>query len=135
MSTPVRIQLRRSRGWRMPAGAVKVDRTTPFGNPFVVGKDGTREECVRLHALLLAGYVPLTRPIRPGELIDHRRWVMNHLHLLRGATALACWCPPGVACHADTLIAALASVEAERLAIARRRAVVYAALRARVAAP
>lgn len=129
MSTPVRIQLRRSKGWRMPPGAVKVDRTTPFGNPFVVGRDGTREECVRLHALLLAGYVPLSRPIRPGELIDHRRWVMAHLHLLRDATALACWCPEAGPCHADTLIAFLAATERERLDVARRRRQVYAAQR------
>lgn len=31
---PVRIQLRRSKGWRMPENTVKVDRTTKWGNPF-----------------------------------------------------------------------------------------------------
>lgn len=35
---PTRIQLRRTKGWRMPAGAVKVDRTTAFGNPWRVGE-------------------------------------------------------------------------------------------------
>ena len=39
MSTPRRIRLRRIKGWKMPSNAVKVDRTTPFGNPFRPGKN------------------------------------------------------------------------------------------------
>jgi hypothetical protein len=31
---PKRIQLRRTKGWRMPANTVKVDRSTKYGNPF-----------------------------------------------------------------------------------------------------
>lgn len=31
---PVRIQMSRAKGWRMPANAVKVDRSTRWGNPF-----------------------------------------------------------------------------------------------------
>jgi Domain of unknown function (DUF4326) len=34
---PDRIQLRRTRGWRLPEGAVKVDRSTRWGNPFAPG--------------------------------------------------------------------------------------------------
>jgi hypothetical protein len=34
ISTPTRVQLRRTKGWRIPKNTVKVDRTTPFGNPF-----------------------------------------------------------------------------------------------------
>jgi hypothetical protein len=33
--TPQRIQRRRTRGWRMPEGAVYVGRPTRFGNPWV----------------------------------------------------------------------------------------------------
>ncbi len=36
MATPKRIQLRRTRGWRMPEGAIKVDRTTKWGNWYKV---------------------------------------------------------------------------------------------------
>lgn len=39
---PVRVQLKRTKGWRMPPNTVKVDRTTKWGNPFVVGKPGVR---------------------------------------------------------------------------------------------
>ena len=34
MSGPVRVKLGRTKGWRMPPNAVKVDRTTKWGNPF-----------------------------------------------------------------------------------------------------
>lgn len=34
MAGPVRIQLSRRKGWRMPENTVKVDRTTKWGNPF-----------------------------------------------------------------------------------------------------
>lgn len=34
MSAPKRIQLRRTKGWRKPEGAVPVARPTRFGNPF-----------------------------------------------------------------------------------------------------
>jgi hypothetical protein len=31
---PIRVQLSRKKGWRMPPNTVKVDRTTKWGNPF-----------------------------------------------------------------------------------------------------
>ena len=37
---PRRVQLRRAKGWRMPANTAKVDRTTLFGNPFSVKEYG-----------------------------------------------------------------------------------------------
>ena len=38
---PQLIRLSRAKGWRMPPNTVKVDRTTKWGNPFIVGKHGT----------------------------------------------------------------------------------------------
>lgn len=35
---PERIQLSRRKGWKMPPNTVKVDRSTPWGNPFAVGE-------------------------------------------------------------------------------------------------
>ena len=37
MSSPVRIQRKRTAGWRMPEGAVYVGRPSKWGNPFKVG--------------------------------------------------------------------------------------------------
>jgi hypothetical protein len=36
---PERIQLRRTKGWRMPEGARVVTRSTIFGNPWATGTD------------------------------------------------------------------------------------------------
>ena len=42
MTAPKRIQLRRTKGWRMPENTVKVARPTKWGNPFKVGHTQTR---------------------------------------------------------------------------------------------
>lgn len=99
---PQRIQLRRAKGWRMPPNTVKVDRTSPWGNPFVVGRDGTRAECVRYYDCLMGGYINLGSDVEPQR--KAREYVAKHAReRLRGKN-LACWCPPGAPCHADTLL-------------------------------
>jgi hypothetical protein len=100
---PKRIQLSRAKGWRMPPGAVKVDRSTPWGNPFIVGLDGTAEQCVYLHRMLLAGSVAVGTRIPLADLLRHRQYVVDHLADLPGKD-LACWCRKGQPCHADTLL-------------------------------
>lgn len=101
---PIRIQLRRTKGWRMPENTVKVDRSTKLGNPFIVGQHGTREECVRLYRLMLGGYICLSNgpDIKTQEMaIDV---VKHNLPKLRGKN-LACWCrDDGKPCHADVLL-------------------------------
>src|SRR5438445_12750312 len=37
MTTPTRVQRKRTKGWRMPEGAVYVGRPTRWGNPYSVG--------------------------------------------------------------------------------------------------
>lgn len=100
---PERIQLRRRKGWRMPANTVKVDRSTKWGNPFVTGTDGTRAECVSLYKRLLAGYCCLTTPASMADQNSARGHVAEHLDELRGKN-LACWCPLEAPCHADVLL-------------------------------
>lgn len=97
-----RIQLRSAKGWRIPADAVKVDRTTPWGNPFVVGKHGTQAECVDLYRKLMAGYLCIST----GDIAAQdaaRKHVVANREDLRGKS-LACWCRPGTPCHADVLL-------------------------------
>lgn len=38
MTHPVRVQLRRTKGWRMPDNTVNVARPGKWGNPFRVGR-------------------------------------------------------------------------------------------------
>ncbi|MBO0739874.1 MAG: DUF4326 domain-containing protein [Hyphomicrobiaceae bacterium] len=106
---PRRVQLRRTRGWRMPANTVKVDRTTRFGNPFSIEVYG-RERAVALHRAWIT--CKLGKPPIAGkqlrELEARRTQVISALPSLRGKN-LACWCPlpePGKPdiCHAALLL-------------------------------
>lgn len=99
---PVRVRLSRAKGWKMPPNTVKVDRTTPWGNPFVVGKSGgafTGGRAVqdRRHAWRLYQAVA---PLAEG-------FVERAQAELRGKN-LACWCPMDDpyqdVCHAAVLL-------------------------------
>lgn len=105
MKMPERIQLRRAKGWRMPAGAVKVDLSTRWGNPFRRGVSGvkTNAEAVELYRLMLAGYLCVSGGPSMEEQRAHRRYVNAQLWRLRDKP-LACWCKPGEPCRADVLL-------------------------------
>jgi hypothetical protein len=97
---PERIQLRRTKGWRMPDNTVKVDRTTKWGNPFVVGKSGgmyTAKVTDRRHAYLLFKSIA----------VDNAKLITDARAELRGKN-LACWCPKADpyedCCHAAVLL-------------------------------
>lgn len=105
MPTTERIQRRRSRGWRMPEGAIYVGRPTLFGNPWA---HADRAVATRMYRVWLTGGLRTSvlldcRKVRPGRLDSVRRDILAELQLLRGR-ALACWCPVGSPCHADVLI-------------------------------
>ena len=65
---PRRVQLRRSKGWRMPPNTVKVDRTTRYGNPYQAGQDGDGD---RAHLVALYRDY-LARP-EQADLVAHIR--------------------------------------------------------------
>jgi hypothetical protein len=90
---PNRIQLRRTEGWRKPAGAIVVSRPTRFGNPFPV-VNGDRATAVTRYRQWLADDTPSTRLRRPTR---------DDIASLRGHD-LACWCPLDQPCHADILL-------------------------------
>ncbi len=100
---PDRIQLRRTKGWRMPPNTVKVDRSTKWGNPFVVSQDGTRVQCVNKYRMLLSGYGFLGNRPSLGEQKSYLQYVKNNISKLAGKN-LACWCPLNSPCHADFLL-------------------------------
>jgi len=86
----------------MPENTVKVDRTTKWGNPFVIGRHGTQEECVaRFEAMAIHGKVDAEGPIPEQRAL--LGLLREHINELRGRN-LACWCEPGTPCHADTLL-------------------------------
>lgn len=67
---------------------VRVDRSSAWGNPFVLGKDGCRDEVIHK-------YADQHLPDRPD--------LTSRVDELRGK-ALACWCAPE-RCHGDVLAA------------------------------
>ena len=87
MST--RIQRHRTKGSRLPDGAVVVSRGTRWGNPHRVDELGRDEAIARYRADLYAGRLPFT-------VVDAREHLAGH--------DLACWCPLDQPCHADVLL-------------------------------
>lgn len=71
----------------------------PWGNPYVIGKDGDRENVVRLYRELMEAR--LQGP-------EAEVW-RNALRALRGKR-LVCWCKPA-ACHGDVLAALAEGIE------------------------
>ncbi len=65
---------------------IYIGRGSKWGNPFIMGKDGDREEVIRKYEIYL---------------LDNKD-LMNSLHELKDKV-LGCWCKPK-ACHGDILI-------------------------------
>lgn len=101
MGKPVRVQLSRRKGWKMPPNTVRVDRAVVWGNPFIVGKHGTRAECVDLYLKLATGHVCISLTNTEEQRIAWG-W-MQKAGMLKGMN-LACWCPLDKPCHADILL-------------------------------
>jgi hypothetical protein len=128
--SPKRIQLRRTKGYRKPEGAVVVSRPSIFGNPFRIDHwefrmDGespywccasvsgrvvqrfhtqieAREKAVEMfrQMLTLSGEQRIEF-LRQWAI--PARYVAIGLEALRGKD-LACWCAVGEPCHADVLL-------------------------------
>jgi hypothetical protein len=61
---------------------IYIGRPTVYGNPFVIGKDGNREEVIR-------------------KFEEYAR--NNFISLLHKDAILGCWCAPEM-CHGDVII-------------------------------
>lgn len=79
--------LKMRRGQVVKPGQVRIDRATKWGNPFVIGRDGTRDQvCDKYEA-----------------------WFETQPHLIAAlpeiaaADAVLCWCAP-LRCHGDFLV-------------------------------
>ncbi|USH45161.1 hypothetical protein SEA_WHATSAPIECOST_68 [Mycobacterium phage Whatsapiecost] len=113
---PERIQRRRTKGWRMPAGAIYVGRPSRWGNPFHVGLVVDRvamgrnavaeitiqnvEQATEAHRQWLSGKTCL---VGGHDLAPEPPTVDEIRAALRGHD-LACWCPLDSPCHADVLL-------------------------------
>ena len=113
-SGPQRIQLRRSKGWKMPANTVKVDRTTKWGNPFLVTPGLTRGQSIALYEKMIAGKPATGGGLSLDRQSELREAILAEIGELSGKN-LACWCSLDGPCHGDMLLK-LANPEGKRRA-------------------
>ena len=85
---PVRIQLSRRRGWRMPTNTVKVDRSTPWGNRYKITARLSRARAI----IKFWQFLTCT---------DQGKALVREAQPILAGKNLACWCPLGQPCHAD----------------------------------
>jgi hypothetical protein len=117
-SPPMRVQRKRTKGYRLPPNTVCVTRPGPFGNRFrssrdVRGSNGRAVEAFRLYLrrrwtglereLLKGGNDPVVVALAIAALEIRRDQLDEHLSKLRGRN-LACYCVPGAPCHGDVLL-------------------------------
>jgi hypothetical protein len=124
MSRPKRIQRQRTKGWRMPDGAIYVGRPTMWGNPYAVGggvvitadRGDDRGLTAELDGRLgitaeqaVAGFLDLMQlrlavpPYNDDWDDDYQGKWTSDVAALAGHD-LACWCPLDQPCHADVLL-------------------------------
>ena len=76
---------------------IPIDRRSLFGNRFIIGKDGTREEVIEKYKRDFYN--------RLENEWGFKEWVLT----LKGGT-LGCWCTP-LPCHGDVIIDYLEGLE------------------------
>lgn len=106
-----RIQRKRTKGSKMPKGAVYVGRPTKWGNPFAIGKAVPNVTC----GIFTANVRATTRDeaVQGYERWLSGQWVIENreppsAESIRAALAdrdLCCFCPLDRPCHADVLLA------------------------------
>jgi hypothetical protein len=96
MNHQLRIQRRRTRGYKHPIGTTFVTRPSKFGNPF--------ESAESFAEWLESGDVAndLVKPMAAVELEERRQWILANIPALRGKL-VACFCGPNKPCHGDEL--------------------------------
>ncbi len=117
-TSAVRVQLRRTKGWRMPPNTVNVARPSVWGNPFWhAQKVWSLEASLRLYRRMVeGGWSPSNIEGSPGNVgsiayEQQQEWCKRLCgHPLERARVelrgknLACWCALDKPCHADILL-------------------------------
>ncbi len=108
---PIRIQRKRTKGWRMPPNTIYVGRPTKWGNPFTIqAAINIGVSIAQAPQWAADAYIEW---MRGNYCYDKNRMLRDHildrLDELHGYD-LACWCPledkhgNHVPCHADILL-------------------------------
>jgi hypothetical protein len=94
------ILLNRARGYERHENIIIIDRSGPWGNPYIIGEDGDREEVCDKYEWWLNEWIKNKKEI----IVDGRsnKWVVQNAHTLKGKD-LVCWCVPS-RCHGSPLM-------------------------------
>lgn len=110
---PVRIQRKRTKGWKMPPNTVYVGRPSKWGNPFAVGVTIKRDSELAPWLQIPGGWTGFSeiKMLDVQSVVNtYDRWLCEQPHLMLsvkeelGGKNLACWCPLDEPCHADVLL-------------------------------
>lgn len=92
MTAPKRIQLKRTKRWRKPDGAIVCARPGRWGNPFRVGVHGAdAATCVEMFRRYIEGR-------------GHHTLTPERIRAELRGRELCCWCPLDTPCHVDVLL-------------------------------
>lgn len=86
---------------------IYIGRPSEWGNPFVIGKDGTRMEVIDKYEKRLRNLLRSDPKLR------------KRFKLLRGKT-LGCWCRP-YKCHGDSIVKILDEMFADKVKVRIKR--------------
>ena len=73
--------------WKKEKFDIYIGRGSKWGNPFMIGRDGTRKEVIE----------------KFEEWILSRPWTIPVIKAELKGKILGCWCKPDKACHGDVL--------------------------------
>lgn len=90
---PIRVQRKRTKGWKMPPNTVYVGRPSQWGNPFYRGHhcSNAAEAVEKYKATKAISFLP-------------NGWFPDVARTELCGKNLACWCPLDQPCHADVLL-------------------------------
>lgn len=77
----------------IPSNSLYVGRPNKYGNPYKIGKDGTREEVILKYKKYL------------WNKLQNKDWKNQFIKDIANTEYLVCWCSP-MACHASIIIKA-----------------------------
>lgn len=119
MERGTRIQRRRTKGWKLPDGAVCIGRHGPFGNPFPIVK-GVATSCGVTRPIWQVGtwegpalwLRDTEADARELSVKAYRAWIEQPVQTKLRAEAVsllagknvACWCRLDQKCHGDVLL-------------------------------
>lgn len=103
---PKRIQRKRTKGWRMPAGVVYVGRGSTWGNPWRVGDEAvvTWPFPYPVNGHQESRQVPITAVLAVELYRIAYTPSADEIRARLAGKDLACWCPLDQPCHADVLL-------------------------------